>query len=76
MRDSSGHRGRVLQPRRSDLADLCTYYVYFLANHLQHSRELKKALDTVESFDLGVAGKTYDNLGNFVLHDADATSDE
>ena len=47
-----------------------------LANHLQHSRELKKALDTVESFDLGVAGKTYDNLGNFVLHDADATSDE
>ena len=38
-------------------------------------REQKKALDTVESFDLGIAGKTHNNLGNFVLHDTDATID-
>ena len=37
-------------------------------------REQKRALDTVESFDLGIAGKRHDNLGNFVLHDAEFSS--
>ena len=43
-----------------------------MAFHID-TRELKKALDTVESFDLGTVGK---REGNFVLHDSDETSDE
>ena len=40
------------------------------AGHID-TRELKKALDTVESFDLGTVGK---REGNFVLHDAEFSS--